>query len=314
MNKNLPYRILTILLIWFALPSPFSKGTGEKLFAQVQERIIRPTIDYARTPAQYYIGGITVDGVKSYDDYVLIGLSGLSKGQRITLPGEEISKAIRRYWKHGLFSNASISVDSLVGDSAYLHIQLAVRPRISQINYNGVKKSEREDLETKLGLVKEAQLTPNMLDRARIWGKKYFEDKGFKNAEILFEQHDDPSDQGRVILDVNVDKKEKVKVNSITVEGNNALTMKQIKGSLIKTGAFKKTHEKGLMSSWFRSKKFIDEKWKEDKDRLITKYNEFGYRDARIVADSVVPHDEKSVDIYVQVEEGQKYFIQGIKK
>ena len=312
MNKHLPYRILTILLLWYALPSPFNKGTGEKLFAQVQEHIVRPTIDYARTPAQYYIGGITVDGVKSYDDYVLIGLSGLSKGQRITIPGEEISKAIRRYWKHGLFSNASISVDSLVGDSAYLHIQLAVRPRISQINYNGVKKSEREDLETKLGLVKEAQLTPNMLDRARIWGKKYFEDKGFKNAEILFEQHDDPSDQGRVILDVNVDKKEKVKVNSITVDGSSALTMKQIKGSLIKNGAFKKTHEKGLMSSWFRSKKFIDEKWKEDKDRLITKYNEFGYRDARIVTDSVVPHDEKSVDIYVKVEEGEKYYVRNI--
>ena len=286
---------------------------GANLHAQNLERVVNPVIDYARTPQQYYIGGITVDGVKSYDDYVLIGLSGLAKGQRINIPGEEISQAIRRYWKNGLFSNASIRVDSLVADSAYLHITLTARPRISEINYNGVKKSEREDLETKLGLIKDLQLTPNRLDNARVWGKKYFSDKGFKNAEITFEQKEDVSNPGYVILDVNIDKKEKVKVNSINVIGNNALTLKQIKGSLFKNGAFKKTHERGLLSSWFRSKKFIEEKWKEDKDRLIEKYNEYGYRDARIVFDSVQFHDDKSIDINIEVEEGQKYYIRNIE-
>ena len=313
MNKLFSYKFLAALFLWYMLPSPFAGGTGAQLFAQVQERIVNPVIDYARTPQQYYIGGITVEGVPTYDDYVLIGLSGLAKGQRISIPGEEISKAIRRYWKNGLFSNASIRVDSLVADSAYLHITLTARPRISTINYNGVKKSEREDLETKLGLIKDAQLTPNMLDRARIWGKKYFDDKGFKNAEILFEQKDDISQPGYVILDVNIDKKEKVKVNSINVIGNSALTMKQIKGSLIKNGAFKKTHERGLLSSWFRSKKFVEEKWKEDKERLIEKYNEYGYRDARIVYDSVLRHDDRTVDITIKVEEGQKYYIRNIE-
>jgi outer membrane protein insertion porin family len=128
-----------------------------RLFAQTEERVVNPVIDYTRTPQQYVIGGITVDGVKSYDDYILIGLSGLSKGQKIMLPGEEITNAIRRYWKNGLFNNVAIRVDSLVADSAYLHITLAARPRISQVNYNGVKKSEREDLEKKLGLVRDGQ-------------------------------------------------------------------------------------------------------------------------------------------------------------
>lgn len=281
--------------------------------AQTTERVVNPNIDYARTAQQYYIGDITVEGVKDYDDFVLIGLSGLSKGQHVTIPGEEISGAIRRYWKNGLFSNVAIQADSIIGDSVYLKIKLKMRPRISQINYNGVKKSEREDLETKMGLMKEAQLTPNVLDRARIWGKKYFEDKGFKNVEITFDQKDDITQQNRVILDVNIDKKEKVKVNSINIEGNTALTMKQIKGSLIKNGAFKKTHEKGLMSSWFRSKKFIEERWKEDKERLIEKYNALGYRDARIVSDTVVAYDEKSVDINIKVEEGQKYYVRNIE-
>ena len=168
MNKALVYRLLTIVLLWYILPSPFGEGTGVRLFAQTEERIVNPVIDYSRTPQQYTIADITVEGVKTYDDYVLIGLSGLSKGQRINLPGEEITKAIRRYWKNGLFSNVAIRVDSLIADSAYLHITLAARPRISQINYNGVKKSEKEDLEKKLGLIRDGQLTPNIVDRTKL--------------------------------------------------------------------------------------------------------------------------------------------------
>ena len=132
---------LVILLFITLLPD---------VFGQVGQREINPTIDYSRTPRTYYIGNITVDGVKNYDDYLLIGLSGLTVGQSITIPGEEITKAVKRYWRNGLFSNVSISVDSLVNDSVYLHIQLVQRPRISEINYNGVRKSERDDLQEKL--------------------------------------------------------------------------------------------------------------------------------------------------------------------
>ena len=286
---------------------------GALLQAQVVERMVNPVIDYQRTPQKYYIGDITVEGVKNYDDFVLIGLSGLSKGQRITVPGEDITRAAQRYWKNGLFSNVAISADSIVGDSIYLHIKLAARPRISKVNYSGVKKSEREDLESKLGLVKDMQLLPTTLQTARIWGKRYFDDKGYKNAVIEFVQHDDLSEPGKVIIDVNVEKKDKVKVNSITVLGNEALSMKKIKGTLFQNGAFKKTHERGKLSSWFRSKKFVEKRWAEDKERLIEKYNELGYRDARIVYDSVKPFDDRYVDVSIQVEEGQKYYVRNIE-
>lgn len=294
----------------------FPLGGGQEraaLFAQVQERIVNPVIDYQRTPRQYIIGGITVDGVKNYDDFVLIGLSGLAKGQRISLPGEEITKATRRYWKNGLFSHVAILADSIVGDSVFLHIKLTAQPRISKIIIEGVKKSEREDLEKKLGLIQDGQLTRNRLDMARTWGKKYFEDKGFKNAEISFAQHEDVGEDGKVVLRVIIDKKDKVKVNSIQVIGNEALPINKIKGTLFTNGAFKKTHERGKLSSLFRSKKFIEEKWKADKERLIEKYNALGYRDARIVYDSVRPHDDNSVDISIKVEEGRKYYIRHIE-
>ena len=313
MNKNLLYRFLTILFVWYALPSSFVGGAGMRLFAQTEDRIINPVVDYARTPQQYYIGGITVEGVKNYDDYVLIGLSGLSTGQKITLPGEEITRAIQRYWRHGLFSNVSIRVDSIITDSAYLHITLVTRPRISKVNYNGVKKSEREDLEKKLGLIREGQITPNIIDRTKILAKKYFDEKGFKNAVVEVMEKDDISEPGHAIVEINVEKKDKVKVHRIDVLGNTALKMSQIKGTIFKSGAFKKTREKGRFANWFRSKKFISEKWKEDKERLIEKYNEYGYRDARIVYDSVKPFGENDVDIRIRVEEGQRYYLRNIE-
>lgn len=285
----------------------------QSLAAQVITREVNPVIDYSRTPKTYYIGNITVDGVKNYDEYLLIGLSGLNVGDPVTIPSEEITKAVKRYWRNGLFSNVSIRVDSLVGDSAYLHIQLTQRPRISEIHYNGVKKSEREDLEEKLGLVKENQLTPNMTDRAKILAKRYFDDKGFKNAEINIVSRDDPSAPDKIIVDVNIEKKDKIKINSINIEGNSVLETKKIKGNLIKPGVLKKIHEKNSMAGWFRSKKFIDSKYKEAKENLITKYGELGYRDAIILEDSVVPHDDKTVDVFIKVEEGQKYYIRNIE-
>ena len=273
---------------------------------------VKPQVDYSRTPRTYTIGGISVGGVNNYDEYLLIGLSGLSVGQRVTIPGDDITKAIKRYWKNGLFSNVKISVDSLVSDSAFLHIELAKRPKISQINYPGLKKSEREDMQAKLGLVEGNQLTPNMIDRAKILAKKYFDEKGFKNAEINIVQRDDVAQPGKVIVDVNIDKKSKVKVNHIYINGNSNLSEKEIKGTLIKKGALKSIHERHNIGSWFRSKKFTDAKYKEAKDNLIDKYGELGYRDALIIADSVVPHDEKSVDVYLTVEEGNRYYIRNI--
>ncbi len=276
------------------------------------DKVVDPIVDYGRTPREYILGGITVDGVQNYDDYLLIGLSGLQVGSKITIPGDEITRAVKRYWRNGLFSNVAIRVDSIVSDSAFLHIQLAQRPRISEINYSGVKKSEREDMETKLGLVVENQLTPNTIDRAKILAKKYFDDKGYKNAAINIVMRDDASKPDHVIVDVNIDKKDKVKVNHIYITGNENLTEKKIKGKLLSKGVLKSVHEKHNTGSWFHSKKYIDTKYEEAKNNLVEKYGELGYRDAIIVSDSVVPFNEKSVDIFIEVEEGDRYYIRNI--
>ena len=265
-----------------------------------------------RHSPSYIVGGITVSGVEGYEDYMLSGISGLTEGQTITVPGNEITDAVKRYWRHGLFSNVSVAADSIVGNRIYLHIHLSVRPRVSTINYIGLKKSESEDMEAKLGMVKGGSLTPNVIDRAKILAKKYFDDKGFKNAEINITQRDDVANKNQVILDVEVDKKEKMKVRNIIIDGNKALSDSKIKGGLFKKGAFAKTHEAGKFANFLKSKKFTPERWKKDKQNLIEKYNEYGYRDAVIVEDSVWNVDDKHVNVYVKVDEGKKYYMRNI--
>lgn len=287
--------------------------SGVSLTMSAQQKIVNPDIVYSGTPKTYKLAGLTVTGIEGYEDYVLTGISGLTVGQELEVPGTAITDAVKRYWKHGLFSDVSISADSIVGDNIYLKIHLAPRPRISTINYNGLKKTEREDMEKKLGLLKGGQITPNMIDRAKILAKKYFEDKGYKNAEVFIRQRDDVAAKNQVILDIDVDKKEKLKVRSIIIDGDNQLGEKKIKGTLFSKGAFAKTHEAGKLSNLLKSKKFTPERWAEDKKNLITKYNEYGYRDAIILKDSVWNVDPKHVDIYVKVDEGKKYYIRNIK-
>ena len=283
---------------------------GTQLMAQ--DVIVNPDISYAGTPRTCEIGGITVKGVEGYEDFVLIGLSGLSVGQMITVPGSEITDAVKRYWRHGLFSNVAITADSIVGSKIYLCINLATRPRVSNIFYHGIKKGERDDMEAKLGIMKGSQITPNMIDRAKILAKRYFDDKGYKNAEIEIVQRDDVSEKNMVILDVNIDKKDKMKVRKIIFEGNNNLSAKKIKGNLFKKGAFGKINEAGKLSNLFKAKKFTAERYEEAKKALIDKYNELGYRDAVILKDSVWNNDEKHVNVFVKVDEGQRYYIRNI--
>ena len=282
------------------------------MHCQAQDVIVNPDISYAGTPRQCEIGGLTVKGVEGYEDFVLLGLSGLSVGQTISVPGTEITEAIRRYWKNGLFSKVAITADSLVGSKIYLCVHLATRPRVSAINYYGLKKSEREDMETKLGIMRGAQITPNMIDRAKILAKKYFDDKGYNNATIDIVQRDDVTSKNEVILDITVDKKAKMKVRQIIFEGNEQLSDNKIKGNLFKKGAFGKINEAGKFKNFFKAKKFTPERYDDAKQALIDKYNELGYRDATILEDSVWTVDEKHVNVFVKVDEGQKYYLRNI--
>ena len=151
-----------------------------------------------------------------------------------------------------------------------------------------------------------------MIDRAKIQAKKYFDDKCYNNAEIEIVQRDDVTSKNEVILDINVDKKAKMKVRQIIFEGNDQLSDKKIKGNMFKKSAFGKINEAGKFRNFFKAKKYTPERYEEAKQALIDKYNELGYRDATILEDSVWTVDENHVNVFVKVDEGQRYYLRNI--
>ncbi len=169
-----------------------------------------------------------------------------------------------------------------------------------------MKKSEIEELEPRLNMIVGNQITPNIIDRAEILIKKHYDGKGYKNADVNVLQRDDPESEDQVIIDINVDKQDKVKVNQLIIEGNEAFPDGKVKWTM------KKTNEKNKLINFFRTKKFVDTEYLNDKIALIEKYNEYGYRDAVIVEDTVYRFDDNTVNVYLKVDEGRQYFIRDI--
>lgn len=266
-----------------------------------------PKIEYTYQRKSYKIADIKVKGADNYEDFVLIGFSGLAVGDVIEVPGAQITNAIKRFWKQGVFSDAKIYADKIQNDSIWLTIYLQQRARILSVNYNGLRKSEIEDLEPKVGITKGSQMTPNLANRAVTVTKKFLAEKGFHNADVKVIERDDPSRKGSVHVDINIEKNAKTKVNALKITGNSAMTLNQI------NHVMKKTNDNNILNL-FRTKKFVSEEYENDKKTLIEKYNELGYRDAYIVADSVVPskEDPTKVDVCMTIYEGPKYYFRDI--
>lgn len=276
-----------------------------KVFSQEPADSTYFTIDYS-SPKEYVIAGINVDGIKYLDTQVLLQISGLSVGDKITVPGEAITNSIKKLWNHGLFSDVKIVADKISGDKIWLRIILQERPRLAEVNYSGVTKSEKDDINKKVLLLKGSQVTDNQVNTAKKAIKNIFLDKGFLNTDVTIIQRDDTTQNNSVILDIIVDKKEKVKISDIEFHGN-----KNLKSALL-ARAMKKTKAKKLVN-FFHSKKFLADKYADDKINLIKKYNEKGYRDATILKDSVTKIDNNHVKLDIWVQEGDKYYFRNIK-
>ena len=276
--------------------------TQVAVVASVEPQAPLPVIEYTLQRKTYEIADIKVTGADSYEDFVLIGFSGLAVGDKIEVPGDQITKSLKRFWKQGLFSDIKFKATKIEGDKIWLEIALKQRPRVSEVVYNGLKKTEQEDLEVKVGIKQGGQMTPDLADRAKKIVTKYLEEKGFYHTEVKVLQFDDPARPGYVKVAVNVDKKDKTRVGQLYITGNEALTHTQI------NRAMKKTNDNNIVNL-FRTKKFVEKEFENDKKLIIEKYNEIGYRDAQIIADSIVqsPYDSTRVDVYLTIDEGNKY-------
>lgn len=261
---------------------------------------------YYSSPREYEIGGIDIVGIKYLDKDMLREYSGLSVGDEITVPGDDITTVIKKYWKQGLFSDVKVNATKIVDGKIYLEIFLRERPRLSTVSYHGVKKSELDDIKEKVLLLEGGQIVDAQLANAERIIEGIFKEKGFLNVDVDIVQRDDPEKENTIMLDIYVDKKEKVKVNNLIISGVEEVNINKLERAMKKTNSRK-------LKNFFRTKKYLEEKYAEDKINFIKKYNDLGYRDAIILRDSVARNEETNrVDIYMWVEEGKKYYIRNV--
>ncbi len=284
-----------------------STSTAEATYVLSGEEI--PNVNYSH-PQEYTISEITTSGKNNYEDYVLIGYSGLKKGEKITIPGDDISNVVKRFWKQGLFKDVKVQIAAIRGRDVWLNIHLDQRPKISEINILGVKKKEKEEIEKGMGLSKGGQITPYSIDKAKRFIINYFQEKGYYYSKVSITPREEEGTE--TIVDIRVEKGLKTRVNELIFEGNDQVPDKKL------DRAMKKTNDRSNIMNIFRSKKFIPKEYKNDKVLLIDKYNELGYRDAEILEDSVYADTVKSTDkkkyvnVYIKLNEGQQYKIRNI--
>src|ERR1700730_3056046 len=325
--------------------------------AQVQKDTTPVAIDplleelaKATVPHEYTIAGITVTGTKYLDQQLLISISALSVGDKVMIPGgDNFSKAILNLWKQNLFSNVRILITKVQGDNIYIEINVAERPRLSNVFYKGVKKSEADELNNKTGLVKGGVITENRKRNAVEAIQKYFTEKGFRGIEVTIDEQFDKALANSQVLTFHISKGKKVRINEVNFFGNKAVSdtrlKKKMKGTkemtkltlfpsheagpygvnqpmsfgefLSKKGYLSVSGFKEFLDPYFRFKlfssaKFNSQKYGEDKEKVLEYYNSLGYRDATIVADTQYYNKKGNLNVALNVQEGRKYYFGNI--
>lgn len=272
------------------------------LFAQNSDIVV----DY-NNPKKYIIGDIKVKGVKFLSPEQIISITGLQRGDEITVPSEQLSDVVKRIYQQRFFSSVGFYIDSLSAnkDTCYLALQLQERPRVSRWSFKGIKKGEQTDITERVKLKRGGELSDYVVKSTTDIIKRYFKEKGFLKTEVSVSQEVDTVIKNAVRVTFNIDKGPKVKIQRITFSGNE-----NVKDSKL-AAAMKKTKDMRF-KNFLKSKKFNEKEYDNDKNSMISVFNEAGYRDAKIIKDSMYYIADNRVAIDFAVEEGKKYYFRNI--
>jgi len=256
---------------------------------------------------EYIIGEINVTGTVSYNEQTVIAYTGLRPGERIYIPGDRISKALKKLWDLGLFSDINIYVTSIEGETANLELEIQEVPSLADVKIQGVKKKKQQELIKENKLSPGAKVTENLLTTTKNYIENTYREDGYLNTKVNLNAIpvEDTLNTNLVNLVVNIDRGERVKIEDIDIQGNEALSNRRLKRTM------KKTKEQNFLRFWKRSK-FIPEEYENDKQNLVNVYKERGFRDARIVSDTLINVDEDNVALRLNIEEGERYYFGNI--
>ncbi|PCJ97449.1 MAG: outer membrane protein assembly factor BamA [Flavobacteriaceae bacterium] len=249
----------------------------------------------------YILGGLEVTGIKSYNEQTVKTYTGLRIGQPITIPGEQISAVINKLWGLELFSDISFYVTNIKSDSIFLELNILERPTLSKITVYGAKQKKVAEIIKDTDLKKGKKITESLIANTKNFLQNKYKKQGYLNTKVTIATAQDTSQTNAQSMVINIHKGDKVKIANIIFEGNNQLSSKKLQKSL------KNTKKKKLYRVWKKSK-YVEEDFKEDLSSLIDKYAENGYRDARVLSDTIENVDDSNINVLIKVEEGDKYY------
>ena len=270
-------------------------------------------IDYAN-PKEYNIAGTEIEGITTLDKNVLRLVSGLVPGQRVKVPGEKFSDAVKALWKQGFFDDIQINVDKIIGNDIFLKIVLIEKPRIGRYTFKGVsKKSEADEIRKKIHLITGKIVTDQLIGNTKNIVKDYYKDKGYYGAKVEVRTEEDKSGKNKVALFIVVDKGSKVRVKDVTFYGNTVLKSGgySIKNGFGLRGRLKDT-KRYRWYTFYNSGKYLEDNLEKDEPKIIDKYLTLGYRDAHIAKDTVYFVSKNRVKIDITIDEGHKYYFHNI--
>ena len=250
---------------------------------------------------KYILAGLEVTGLQSYNEQTVKTYTGLRVGQPVTIPGDQISEVLKKLWGLELFSDIAFYITRVDGDEIFLELAIKERPTLSTVTVYGVKKRKVQDIINDTDLKKGKKITESLIANTKNYLVNKYRKQGYLNTTVAIATAVDTSDVNAEKMVINVNRGDKVKIKRITFEGNEQLASGKLKKAL------KNTKVKRPGRFWKKSK-YIDADFEEDLDKLIDKYAERGYRDARVLSDTVIKLDENNIEVNIEVEEGNKYY------
>ena len=271
-----------------------------------QQSVRGVEVDY-NNPKKYIVGGVTVEGNSYFSPDQILQVTGLQKGMEVTVPGAELSSIVNRLWLQRYFEDVAVIVDSLAPsrDTAFFKIAIVERPRVSRWTFSGVKSGEQKELQERLNLRRGGEYSDYVAKTSSDIIKRYYKEKGFHNVNVKVNTKRDTMVRSAIRVQFAVDRGNKVKVKKITFNGADHVKERK----LVK--AMKKTKD-ARFQNFFSSKKFLESEYDNDKRAMLSVFNEAGYRDARIVKDTMYYIEPDRLQIDFEIDEGRQYYFRDI--
>jgi len=314
---NLKVKLLLLVFIFAAFISraqdtiPETKVSNDSITVnQTTDTIPKKEVSLSeidfRKVKSYILGGITVKGNQQFSDQSITVFSELVVGQSIKIPGDKLTASIKKLWNSKLFSNVDVYVVKIDGNTIYLEFEVQELSKLSSVTFEGVKKGKISDLQKETEFQKGAMLTENLVTTTKNYIKKEYVDKGYLKAKVTINTKIDTTDNNTEKALVVIDKGEKIKIKNLRFNGNSAFKEKRLKKIL------KKTKQKNILHV-FKPSRYREKEYNEDLESLVEKYREKGFRDAQVLKDSISWNDDNTINLDINIKEGNKYHFGDIK-